>query len=351
MKENTIVEEQITAIATNAAEEAYVAFSVLSDIKIDKFIKTLYDGTKYLPWSSAWGLVKEHFPTANYRIIENDVGWNFHVANGEGYVKVGVTIQGLEHIVTRPIYGSKNASKKVDQITQADVNKAQQRALTKACAMHGLGLQLWSAADEIDWSCGDAVIASTTQPKRQAKTVKNTTLQSAQAQAAKPQTVPQPKTAPAPVQEQAPAPQAQTTVEAPAQTTPEVSGTEPISITCLGDGLTMKISTDNDPLTFPQFADAILPQKALTMDFHMSDKKMSEFNTDTNGNPRTVQSVMKEIFESFDVAKLHLLSNYIKNQTSDSPVKLPEEDVLTLKAISSLMHSKLSRQSVQTQQI
>jgi hypothetical protein len=41
----------------------------------------------------------------------------------------------------------KNQAISIEKVTQVDVNKAIQRCTTKAIAMHGLGLQLWTGED------------------------------------------------------------------------------------------------------------------------------------------------------------------------------------------------------------
>lgn len=188
-------------------------------------------------------------------------------------------------------------------------------------------------------------ISQTPTTTRTRQTTKNTTLQSAQA--ARPQataTVPQPKaqapvTAPTPAPAQVqPQPQAQAT--APAQ--PAVQPQEtPIVFSYPGDGMTMQVSTETDPLTFPTFSDPMKAQDALEVEFQMADPRLSGFN---GGK---VQEALKNVFSNFDVAKLHLLANYIKDQTSASPAQLAEADVRTLKAASALLHAKLSRKGEQ----
>lgn len=349
-KENFIItEEQNTAIATpvEPREEQYNAFSVLSDIKIDKFIKTLYDGTKYLPWSSAWGLVKEHFPTANYRIIENDVGWNFHVANGEGYVKVGVTIQGLEHIVTRPIYGGKNASKKVEQITQADVNKAQQRALTKCCAMHGLALQLWSSADEIDWSCGDATLPKNLQPQGLPEPASTGKRGRPSHKNASDVQIPSPSIpAPAPVAtEEAPsAPAPVTSKEQPKQ---NVSAPAPVTSATVtysfpGDGKSIVISDREEPLVFKtveNYREEDIP-RMLKTPFSMND----EIFVDAGVIGIQVRDALNRIIGHHNTEALKVLSEKLEGFDFEKAEQseLPASMKAALYAISCVLHKTLS---------
>jgi len=102
----------------------------------------------YLSWSNAWAMLKNEFDTAN-RIIYEDphTGLNFFTDGKTAYVKVGVVVEGIEHIDYLPVMDFRNNSIKVDDVTSFDVNKTIQRATAKAIAMHGLGLTLWSGED------------------------------------------------------------------------------------------------------------------------------------------------------------------------------------------------------------
>jgi hypothetical protein len=93
-------------------------------------------------------MLKNEFDTAN-RIIYEDphTGLNFFTDGKTAYVKVGVVVDGLEHIDYLPVMDFRNNSIKVDDVTSFDVNKTIQRATAKAIAMHGLGLTLWSGED------------------------------------------------------------------------------------------------------------------------------------------------------------------------------------------------------------
>lgn len=101
----------------------------------------------YLSWAWAWAEVKKKHPDANYTIYENADGWNYHNDGRTAWVKVGVTINGVEHIEMLPVMDFKNKSIPLNAITSFEVNKAIQRALTKACARHGLGLYIYAGED------------------------------------------------------------------------------------------------------------------------------------------------------------------------------------------------------------
>lgn len=121
-------------------------FETLNNINVNDHTEKKGNLT-YLSWAWAWQTTKQHFPNANYTVYENDLGFNYHTDGITGWVKVGVTIEIQEHIEYLPIMDFKNKSIPKDSITSIDVNKAIQRALTKAIARHGLGLYIYAGED------------------------------------------------------------------------------------------------------------------------------------------------------------------------------------------------------------
>jgi|TARA_Y100000015_G_scaffold42935_1_gene51492 hypothetical protein len=112
--------------------------------------KTQFD---YLSWAYAWAIVKDKYPDSVRTVYESEhTGLNYFTDGKTGYVKVGVTINGLEHIDYLPIYTNKNESLTIDRISSKHVQKAIQRSTVKAIAMHGLGLSLWAGEDLVDVS-------------------------------------------------------------------------------------------------------------------------------------------------------------------------------------------------------
>ena len=105
------------------------------------------NGLSYLSWTWAWAEVKKIHPDATYTIYENNDGWNYFTDGRTGWVKTGVTVNGIEHIEYLPIMDFKNKSITLENITSFDVNKAIQRSLTKAVARHGLGLYIYAGED------------------------------------------------------------------------------------------------------------------------------------------------------------------------------------------------------------
>jgi len=102
----------------------------------------------YLSWATAWSMIKMEYPDTQRTIYESEhTGLNFFTDGTTAYVKVGITVVGLEHIDYLPIMDFRNQSIPVEKITSMAVNTAIQRSTAKAIAMHGLGLTLWSGED------------------------------------------------------------------------------------------------------------------------------------------------------------------------------------------------------------
>ena len=121
-------------------------FSVLNAINCNEHTERKGNLT-YLSWAWAWQIVKSHFPDASYTIYESPDCWNYFTDGRTCWVKVSVTIRGLEHIEYLPVMDSRNQSIMLDTVKSTDINKTIQRALTKACARHGLGLYIYAGED------------------------------------------------------------------------------------------------------------------------------------------------------------------------------------------------------------
>ena len=121
-------------------------FDTLNTINVnDK--KKAKNNLDYLSWAFAWGEVKKAFPEANSKVYEDANGMNYFNDGRTAWVKVGMTIEGLEHIEYLPIMDFKNKSIPLEKVTSMDVNKAIQRGLVKAIARHGLGLYIYAGED------------------------------------------------------------------------------------------------------------------------------------------------------------------------------------------------------------
>ena len=100
----------------------------------------------YLSWSHAWAEACKHYGVSR-TVYETDAGCIYWTDGNTCWVKVGVTIEGVEHIDYLPIMDFKNRAIPVEAVTSTDVNKAIQRSTTKALALHGLGLNVYAGED------------------------------------------------------------------------------------------------------------------------------------------------------------------------------------------------------------
>ena len=121
-------------------------FTVLNSVDVSGKTEKK-NGLTYLSWAWAWGELKKRHPDATYGIYENEQGWCYHTDGRTCWVKVGVRVNGIEHIEYLPVMDYRNQSISVDKVTSFDVNKSIQRCLTKAIARHGLGLYIYSGED------------------------------------------------------------------------------------------------------------------------------------------------------------------------------------------------------------
>lgn len=127
-------------------EENKSVFSKLNAVNCNEHVEKK-GNLSYLSWAWAWQLVKAFYPNSSYTIYESPDGWNYFTDGRTCWVKVGVSIEGLEHIEYLPIMDAKNQSIPFEAVRSTDVNKSIQRALTKACARHGLGLYIYAGED------------------------------------------------------------------------------------------------------------------------------------------------------------------------------------------------------------
>jgi hypothetical protein len=127
--------------------ETKSVFQTLSSLPVKDKIEQK-GNLDYLSWANAWAMLKNIYPDAQRKVYEHDhTGFNYFTDGKSAYVKVGITVNGLEHIDYLPIMDFRNNAIPIEKITATDVNKAIQRSTAKAIAMHGLGLSLWTGED------------------------------------------------------------------------------------------------------------------------------------------------------------------------------------------------------------
>mgnify|MGYP003131491757 CR=1 FL=1 len=120
----------------------------------------------YMSWATAWSMIKTEYPDAQRNVYESEhTGLNFFSDGKTAYVKVGITINGMEHIDYLPVMDYRNNSIAIEKVTSMDVNTAIQRSTAKAIAMHGLGLSLWIGEDTIEIVKKPTPVSKTPVPK------------------------------------------------------------------------------------------------------------------------------------------------------------------------------------------
>jgi hypothetical protein len=72
---------------------------------------------------------------------------NYFSDGATAWVKVGVKINGQEHIDYLPVMDMRNQSVPLANITSMQVNKTIQRSTVKALALHGLALNIYAKED------------------------------------------------------------------------------------------------------------------------------------------------------------------------------------------------------------
>ena len=78
----------------------------------------------YLSWATAWHLLKTEYPDAQRKVYECDqTGLNFFTDGKTAYVKVGVTIEGVEHIDYLPVMNHVN-NRSFSKVSVVYVNRS-----------------------------------------------------------------------------------------------------------------------------------------------------------------------------------------------------------------------------------
>lgn len=122
-------------------------FKTLSAIDVNS--KTEKKGKfTYLSWAFAWAELKKVSPTATAKVYhDKNTNMPYFASKAGVIVKVGVTIEDLEHINYLPVMDFRNAAIPSEKVNMMDVNKAIQRCTVKAIALHGLGLYIYAGED------------------------------------------------------------------------------------------------------------------------------------------------------------------------------------------------------------
>lgn len=135
-------------------------WQILSAINVNEKTEKK-NGLTYLSWAWAWGIVKQNFPDANYKVISYENKPYLFDENLGYIVTTEVTINGETIPMHLPImdgankaqkhisysYKTKYGEKSCEAATMFDINTAIMRCLTKNLAMFGLGHYIYAGED------------------------------------------------------------------------------------------------------------------------------------------------------------------------------------------------------------
>ena len=99
---------------------------------------------KYLSWSNAVREASKLFPDMTWEMTKWDCLPYLKTEVGF-FVECSVTINGITKTQMMAVLDFKNQTATAPKAN--DINKSQMRALTKAIALHGLGIDLWAGED------------------------------------------------------------------------------------------------------------------------------------------------------------------------------------------------------------
>ena len=131
-------------------------FEKLHHVDLGKSLKSNQE-KRYLAWNDAWAELKKLYPDATYEFHCDEGGIPYFYSAVGLFVKVSVTVKGITHTMTRPVYNkafksmklepyeytTKSGKKSVAGANADDVNDALMRCFVKAISMHGLGLYVY----------------------------------------------------------------------------------------------------------------------------------------------------------------------------------------------------------------
>lgn len=98
----------------------------------------------YLSWAYAVKALREADPKATWEIIKYE-GKPFVKTECGYFVEVAVTVEGVTLAQVHPVLDNNNRT--VEKPNAFQINTSIQRALTKAIALHGLGLHIYQGED------------------------------------------------------------------------------------------------------------------------------------------------------------------------------------------------------------
>jgi len=122
-------------------------FKTLSEINVNDNTEKKGKFT-YLSWAWAWAELMKVAPESTATVYHDEnTNMPYFMSKAGAMVKVGVTVNGLEHINYLPVMNMRNQAIKPEDVNMMDINKAIQRCTVKAIALHGLGLYIYAGED------------------------------------------------------------------------------------------------------------------------------------------------------------------------------------------------------------
>tara|TARA_R110001599_G_scaffold307304_3_gene513975 strand:+ start:545 stop:1327 length:783 start_codon:yes stop_codon:yes gene_type:complete len=94
----------------------------------------------YLSWAWAWGILMEHYPSANFEFADNETH-----ADGSMTVHCTVKIGECQRSMWLPVMDYKNSA--IKSANARDISDNKMRCLTKALALFGLGHYIYGGED------------------------------------------------------------------------------------------------------------------------------------------------------------------------------------------------------------
>ena len=119
-------------------------YGQLADIDVSEHVKKkgAYD---YLSWTHAVDFLKKEYPKAQIEVMTSDEGHPFFKTEVGFFVQVKVTVDGLACAEWLPVLDNRN--KVLKQPDAYQVNTSIKRCMTKAIALHGLGINVYAGED------------------------------------------------------------------------------------------------------------------------------------------------------------------------------------------------------------
>ena len=130
---------------TKATKKTTNYFTELDQVDVTNHIEKK-GKFSYLSWAFAVRELKKRHPSATWTIHEyGDDGVPFIRTECGFFVKVTVTVDGVDATQVHPVLDHQN--KAVTAPNAFQINTSIQRCLTKAIALHGLGIHLYAGED------------------------------------------------------------------------------------------------------------------------------------------------------------------------------------------------------------